>query len=78
MYSEQIFAGGRLALATGVRKDLTVVNPQWTELFLSCNVKTMKFGMSFCPFHWLAQGTPPSARCLLWFSVPGFCVPAVY
>lgn len=33
-------------MATDVRKDLTVVNPRWTELFLSCNIKSLKFGIS--------------------------------
>lgn len=56
VYPEQKFVGGRLSLASHVRKDLTVVNPQWAELFLSYNVKTMKFGLSLCPF-------PLSALC---------------
>lgn len=67
MYSEQIFVGGRLALATDVRKDLTVENPQWTELFLSYNVKTMKFGISFCPFP--LASIEDSSLCTLPFVV---------
>jgi len=50
-------------LATDVRKDLTVVNPQWTEFFLSYNAKTMKFGISLCPFP--LASAEDSSVCML-------------
>lgn len=67
MYSQQVFVGGRLALTTDVRKDLTVVNPQWTELFLSHNGKTRKFGISLCPFP--LASVEDSSVCTLPFVV---------
>lgn len=51
-------------MATDVRKNLTVVNPQWTALFQSCNVKTMKFGIPF-PL----AGVEDSSLCVLPFVV---------
>lgn len=72
VYPEQKFLGGRLALASNVRKDLTVVNPQWAELFLPYNVKTMKFGFSLCPFP-LAGVEDYCSVCPLWLPVPGLC-----